>query len=51
MIFLAANNRTSDVEDITVSFEGAYHAVLGLAELGKYAIMNGISDDDYGPSD
>lgn len=51
MVFLAASNRTSDVEDVTVAFEGAYHSVLGLVSLGKYAIMNGISDDEYGPSD
>ena len=51
MVFLAASNRTNDVEDVTVAFEGAFHSVLGLVELGKYAVMNGISNDEDSPSD
>ena len=46
MVFLGASNRTEDVEDITVGFEGPFHSVVGLLELGKVAVMNGISDDD-----
>jgi len=51
MVFLAASNRTHDVEDVTVAFEGPFHSILGLVELGKHAVMNGISDDEDGPSD
>jgi len=51
MVFLAANNRTQDVEDVTVAFEGPFHSILGLVELGKCAVMNGISDDEDGPCD
>tara|TARA_Y100000114_G_scaffold156203_1_gene182589 strand:- start:900 stop:1124 length:225 start_codon:yes stop_codon:yes gene_type:complete len=51
MVFLGASNRTEDIEDITVGFEGAFHAVLGLIELGKVAVMNGISDDENRASD
>ena len=46
MVFLAANNRTSNVEDVTVAFEGPFHSVLGLVELGRMAVMNGISNDE-----
>ena len=46
LVFLAASNRTTNVEDVTVGFEGPFHAVLGLLELGKVAVMNGISNDD-----
>lgn len=51
MVFLAASNRTSNVEDVTVAFEGPFHAVLGLVELGKCAVMNGISNDEDSFSD
>ena len=46
MVFLGASNRTEDIEDITVGFEGPFHCVLGLIELGKVAVMNGITDDE-----
>ena len=46
IVFLGASNRTEDLEDITVGFEGPFHSVLGLIELGKIAVMNGISDDE-----
>ena len=51
MVFLGAATKTLDMEDITVSFDGQFHSVLGLAELGKTAIMQGISDDSDRPSD
>lgn len=51
MVFLAANNRTEDVEDVTVAFQGPFHSVLGLVEIGKHAVMNGISDDENSPCD
>jgi hypothetical protein len=51
MVFLGAATKTSDMEDVTVSFDGQFHSVLGLAELGKTAIMQGISDDSDRPSD
>jgi hypothetical protein len=51
MIFLAASNRTDSVEDVTVAFEGPFHSVLGLIELGKCAVMNGISNDEDSFSD
>mgnify|MGYP001243421170 CR=1 FL=1 len=51
MVFLAASNRTHNVEDVTVAFEGPFHAVLGLVELGKCAVMNGISNDEDSFSD
>jgi|TARA_R100000655_G_scaffold94765_1_gene136338 hypothetical protein len=50
MVFLAASNRTNEVEDVTVAFEGAFHSVIGLIELGRSAVMNGISNDEDGPS-
>jgi len=51
MVFLSASNRTHNVEDVTVAFEGPFHSVLGLVELGKCAVMNGISNDEDSFSD
>ena len=46
MVFLAASKRTSQIEDLTISFSGSYHACVGLIELGKLAIQAGGTEDE-----
>ena len=47
MILLGATKRTGEVEDLTVSYSGSYHACVGLLEIGKLAITTqGDSKDD-----
>lgn len=46
MILLGAVRRTGETEDLTVSFSGAYHACVGLIEIGRLAIQTGDSTDE-----
>ena len=48
MVFLGAMKRTNETDDLTVSFSGAYHACIGLLELGRVALQSGgtSSEDD-----
>ena len=47
MVIIGAVKRTGETEDLTVAFAGAYHACVGLMEIGKMALMGGTSDENY----
>ena len=48
MVFLGSAKRTAETDDLTVSFSGAYHACIGLIELGRVALQaGGGADADY----
>ena len=45
MVLVGASKRTSDIEDLTVSFSGSYHCCIGLIEVGKIALLGGTGEE------
>tara|TARA_Y100000593_G_scaffold81425_1_gene152367 strand:+ start:1044 stop:1283 length:240 start_codon:yes stop_codon:yes gene_type:complete len=46
MVLMAAQHRSTSFDDVTVCFGGSLHGNLGLLEVARQAILNGIGGPD-----